>query len=119
MSHSDPNKPPRPSIWSGAPYGTYKGPRGSASQWRAAFQETLNMDPDEAERIVGDDTPWGILSEMAGVMLSADADMGEIKRVYRICAKKYHPDQNKGNEQWAGEQFKRAHAAYVKLGGKA
>lgn len=77
------------------------------------------MDPDEAERIVGDDTPWGILSEMAGVMLSADADMGEIKRVYRICAKKYHPDQNKGNEQWAGEQFKRAHAAYVKLGGKA
>lgn len=31
-------------------------------------------------------------------------------------AHKWHPDRNRGNEDYASEQFKRAKAAHVKLG---
>ena len=115
----DPNKP-RPNVWKDALYGTYEGPRGSAAQWRAAFQDAVNMTPDEVTRRVGDSSPWAVLSEMSGIKLAADATMDQIKKAYRACAQKFHPDKwTEEKKAWATEQFKNAHACYAKLGGKA
>jgi len=47
--------------------------------------------------------------EILGV--SRDAGEGEIKKVYRKLAMKYHPDRNPGNEE-AVEKFKEAAEAY-------
>ena len=47
--------------------------------------------------------------ETLGVAKTADAD--EIKRAYRKLAMKYHPDQNKGNEE-AEAKFKEVNEAY-------
>jgi len=50
--------------------------------------------------------------EILGV--NRDAEMGEIKKAYRQCALKYHPDRNQGDKQ-AEDQFKEASEAYEVL----
>jgi hypothetical protein len=109
---------PRENIWTGAPYGQYQGPRGNAKQWRTVFEESCRMSSDEATTIVGDNSPWTILSEMAGMILKIGASLNEIKQAYRRCAQKYHPDKHPDDKKsWATEQFKKAHAAYMTLKG--
>ena len=46
--------------------------------------------------------------------LPLDADLTDIKRQYRKCAKKYHPDLNKGDKE-AEEMFKKVKEAYETL----
>ncbi len=53
--------------------------------------------------------------EILGVGKNASQD--EIKKAYRKLAKKYHPDTNKGNENF-GERFKEISEAYEVLGNK-
>lgn len=102
----------RESIWSGkSPYGTYTGPRGSADQWRAAFREVIS--PEEAEKIVGSDSPWAIL----GIPVGSAFDV--IKSAWRKMALLYHPDRHPPDKKkWAEENFIKCQAAYVKLSGR-
>ncbi len=46
--------------------------------------------------------------------LPIDAELADIKRQYRKCAKKYHPDLNKGDKN-AEEMFKKVKEAYETL----
>jgi len=71
------------------------------------------MSLDEAEEILGGEDPLAILS------LTRTSTMEEIKKAYRKAVMTYHPDRNPGKEEWAERMFKKIHAAYVKLGGKA
>jgi len=106
-------KPKRPSIWEENPYGQTDR-RGNPDMWRAAFGEA--MSGEEAEEILGDDSPWVILGIAAGEVMAA------IKKAYRRLALHYHPDryQNEpeAKQKEMGEMFKKVHAAYVKLGGR-
>ena len=43
--------------------------------------------------------------------ISKTADDAEIKKAYRVLAKKYHPDSNEGNAS-AAEHFKEVNEAY-------
>jgi len=93
-------------------YGTYEGPRGNASEWRKVFEERL--DPDEAQRIVKEDSPWSILG------IRADASIREIKTAYRRLAMELHPDKHpESKQQWAHEEFIKVKAAYTILIGVA
>jgi len=90
-------------------YRTYddsKG-RGSPDEWRAAFGKRMGI--DEANEILGDDSPWAVLGIRPG------ATGREIKRAWRRQAHRWHPDRNGGCES-AAERFKKAKAAYVRLG---
>ena len=40
----------------------------------------------------------------------------EIKKAFRKLAMQYHPDRNKGREEWANEKFKEINEAYGVLG---
>lgn len=95
-------------IWTGNPYGTYEGPRGSRRQWRQAFTERLS--PEEAREILDEDSPWTVLGVKAG------ASVGEIRAAYRALLIKYHPDHHEeARKEWAAEQFIRVKAAYTVL----
>lgn len=48
--------------------------------------------------------------------LSSTASGSEIKRAYRKLAMKYHPDRNRGNEEWAHDKFKDINEAFNVLG---
>jgi hypothetical protein len=100
-------KKPRPDIWSGRPYGTYEGPRGTEEEWAAAFRET--WEETTAQKIIGDDpaTPWSIL----GVAQGCDWDM--VKKAYRQLIRKWHPDINR--MPGAEEMCKQVVAAYATL----
>ena len=108
----DPNKPKRPSIWvDPAPYGTFEGAPGNPDEWRAAFGEAMST--EQADEILGAGSPWDILS------LSPGASSDDIKKAWRKAALAFHPDKHPADKkEWATEQFLRAKAAYVRLGGK-
>lgn len=80
----------------------HDGDYGSPEQWKSAFAERMSL--EEAEAILGENDPHTIL----GVHLSSTK--AEIQTAYRKLCLKHHPDQ--GGDP---EQFKRVHAAYVKL----
>lgn len=82
-----------------------KGPRGNPDQWREAFNVRMGL--EEAEAVLGSDSPHAVL----GVAMGATLD--EIKKAYRKACMQHHPDR--GGDP---EMFKRATAAYVKLGGR-
>lgn len=48
--------------------------------------------------------------------VSRDASKEDIDRAFRNLAKKYHPDMNKDNREWAEEKFKEISEAYEVLG---
>jgi len=48
-----------------------------------------------------------------------DAKADTVKAAYRNLAGKFHPDANKGNEQWAGEFMRQVNEAYAVLGDPA
>jgi len=81
--------------------------RGSPDEWREAFGRRMSL--DEANEVLGDDSPWAILGIRPG------ATSAEIKKAWRREAKKWHPDRHGGSEG-AAEKLKRAKAAHVKLG---
>lgn len=108
MPRKKSDKPKRPSIWEHNPYGRTSA-RGDPDMWRAAFGEA--MSEDQAEEILGDDSPWSIL----GIAVGSSLDV--IKRAYRKLCLKLRPDlpdQIQANV----DRFKQVHAAYVKLGGR-
>jgi len=90
-------------------YKTYddSGGRGSPDEWRAAFGKRMGI--DEANEILGDDSPWAVLG------ISPGATGREIKRAWRRQAHRWHPDRNGGDAAAEG-RFKKAQAAWVKLG---
>jgi len=97
----------RADIWSGRPYGSYEGTRGSAEEWAEAFRET--WEETTAQKIIGDDpaTPWTIL----GVAQGSNWDL--VKQAYRKLVRRWHPDVCKEPE--AEEMCKRIVAAYATL----
>lgn len=99
---------PRVNPFSGNPYGTYEGHRGSAKEWKSAFGEAI--DPEEAKRIIQDNSPWAILG------IDIDSPVEIIKKAYRKLAFEFHPDRHSiEKKEWAEEQFKRVQAAYSLL----
>jgi hypothetical protein len=100
-------KKPRSDIWSGRPYGTYEGPRGTEDEWAAAFRET--WEETTAQRIIGDDpeTPWAILGVAQG------SDWGKVRKAFLQLIRRWHPDVCK--EPGAEEMCKRVVAAYATL----
>lgn len=105
---------PKKNPWKDALYGTYEGPRGSADEWRAAFGES--MSPEQAQDILGHDSPWHILSIRRG------ASFDEIKKAWRKFVVLNHPDRfaKHGQEAMnaANVRFLQGKAAYVTLGGR-
>jgi DnaJ-class molecular chaperone len=96
--------------FTGSPYGTYEGHRGNADQWRQAFSERLSL--DQAGEILGDDSPYTVLG------LSIGDSIEVIKKAFRVAAKEFHPDRHPPEKkEWAAQEFRRIHAAYVALGG--
>lgn len=102
----------RSNIWTGAPYGRYKGAPGNPAEWRAAFE--AEMTDEEAQVILGDRNPWVILSDLSGVTVKPGSTQDQIKRAYRRAALKHHPDLNPGDPK-AEQRFKDAQSAYVSL----
>ena len=47
--------------------------------------------------------------------LSKTASDADIRKSYRTLSRKYHPDKNRGKEEWAGEKFKKVSEAYSVL----
>ena len=80
--------------------------RGSPDEWRGAFGRRMGL--DEAEGILGSDSPWAVLG------ISPGASLEQVKKAWRRAAHKWHPDRNGGSED-AAKRFIRANAAYVKL----
>ena len=92
-------------------YKTYKGRHGSPDEWKSTFRQAMSL--DEANEILEGEDPLNLFE------LSYGATMDEIKKAYRAAAMKYHPDRNPNKKEWAEKMFKKCHAAYVKLGGRA
>lgn len=84
-----------------------EGNWGSPDEWRDAFKVRMGL--DEAVAVLGKDSPHVILSVPLG------ASIDDIKRAYRKMCMQYHPDRPGGGNS---DQFKKATAAYVKLGGR-
>ena len=97
---------PNPFDPTHAPYGTYNGVTGDASQWREAFQQRFT--DAEVKQYLGERSPWEVLG------VRPDAPLNEIKRAYRQRARALHPDLNPGIDR---AEFQRVQAAYQKLGG--
>ena len=50
------------------------------------------------------------------LQIDSSAEQEIISAAYRKLADKYHPDHNRGKEQWANEKFKEINVAYETLG---
>ena len=100
-------KKPRPSIWTGRPYGTYEGAYGTAEEWADSFRS--KWEETTRQKIVGDDpeTPWKILG------LKQGAAWEDVRQAYRTLIRKWHPDLNR--TAGAEEMCKRIVAAYATL----
>jgi molecular chaperone DnaJ len=48
--------------------------------------------------------------------LSSNASNDEIKRAYRRLAMQFHPDRNRGKEEWANDRIKEINEAFSVLG---
>lgn len=97
---------PNPFDPTHAPYGSYEGVAGDASQWREAFQHRFT--DAEVAQYLGDRSPWAVLGLRSG------ASPDEIKRAYRLRARGTHPDLHPGIDR---AEFQRVQAAYQQLGG--
>lgn len=51
-------------------------------------------------------------SHYANMGLQRDCTEAELKKQYRLLALKYHPDRNRGKEEWAAEKFKQLQEAH-------
>ena len=87
-----------------APYGTYKGTKGTPDEWAESFK--ARMSDKEIEEILGTDTPWAILGIKPG------ASQSEIKKAYHKKSRETHPDLNPTKDR---KEFQRIQAAYEKL----
>jgi len=85
-------------------YDTSKG-YGSPDDWRGAFRERMGF--EEAQQVMGDDSPLGILG------LAMGATWDAIKAAYRRLALEWHPDRNHSPE--AMERMKKINAAFTVL----
>lgn len=92
-------------------YKTYDDSAGNGSpdEWRGAFGRRMGL--GEAEAVLGSDSPWAVLG------ISPGASLEEVKKAWRRAAHRWHPDRNGGSED-AVKMFKRANAAYIKLGSR-
>lgn len=83
---------------------------GHAAQWAAAFEDRMGR--DEAEAVIGDDSPWAVLG------LKAGATHDEIRKAYKKRAIECHPSSGRNAGKDSGplhEEFKRVLAAYTLL----
>lgn len=95
-----------------APYGHYKGERGSTKSWKAAFSDRVGE--DKAREILTGHNLSSNAEEAARLLLGIDlnAVLTEtlVKSAFRMMAKQAHPDHG-GTD----EQFNKLHAAYSLL----
>lgn len=75
---------------------------GSPNEWKGAYNERMGF--DEAKRVVGNDSPHGILG------LDKTAKWSEVKSAYRKLVMQHHPD--KGGDP---ATFRRIQGAYEVL----
>ena len=96
--------PKRPSIFDkdSRPYGINEGEWGNSTQWKRFFNQAMGM--DEANAILSDSSPWGILGIPEGSSLS------EIKSAFRSLCFKVHPDYG-----GTTEEFNKVYASYTVL----
>ena len=108
----------RPRIWDDdyRPYGRRQGPPGTPASWRKVFEQAYRMSGEEAQKIVADDSPWGIL----GVAVGSSAAI--VKAAFNKLILQWHPDKFAGkSEQERGhahEMAKKIIAAYKVLKGE-
>ena len=87
-----------------APYGKTDR-RGNAAEWRGDFKEAWGQTATEVVK-EAKETPWEILGVQPGTSKI------EVKRAFRVLAKKWHPDHNADKKEEAAEMFKKIYAAY-------
>ena len=85
----------RPRVWDDdyRPYGRRQGPPGNPDMYRKIFERAYHMSGAEAEAIVGDDSPWGIL----GVAVGSAAAV--VKAAFAKLILIWHPDKFAGNSK--------------------
>jgi hypothetical protein len=97
----DPRNP-----WTGAPSGTYEGPRGNPAIWAKAFAERLSE--EDAKNILRGQSPWEIL----GLFDSEDMSLTLARDAFKTLIKVYHPDISKTGD---AEKAKKLIAAISKI----
>jgi DnaJ-class molecular chaperone len=102
----------RKSVWDDDYY--EKTTPGTPDDWAQAFRQRMGF--DEAEEVLGEDSPWTIL----GVF--KDAPKGLVKKAYRALILKWHPDKwmtkSQAEQDKAAQMTLKVIAAYTVLKGQ-